>query len=354
MQRFQLLGIALACAALAACEENADVAPQPQQVRVISAASGQYQTGAEITGEVRARIQTELSFRVSGRVIERRVDVGQHVRAGDVLARLDDAEQQADVSVARAALEAATAVARQKTLAFERAKTLLQSQVIAQQAFEAAQKELASAEALREAAEAALATAADVLSFAELKAEADGIITARSLEVGQVVSPAQPAFTLAHDGPRDAVFDVFEAFFLDGPPLADVEVAPVGDRSLGLHAKIREISPAIDINAGTIRIKAELRKDTQWPLGSPVVGTLLSTARRGIVLPFSAIASDNGEPAVWVVHAESKSVALHRISVGRYRKSDLIVASGINPSDLVVTEGGKFLKEGQAVAWEGK
>ena len=140
MQSFRLLGIGLACAVLAACEEKAEVAPPPQQVRVVAAAEAQYQPGAEITGEVKARVQTELSFRVSGRVLERRVDVGSHVRAGDVLARLNDTEQQADVSVARAALASAQAVVAQKTLAFDRAKSLLQSQAVPRAVFDDAQK----------------------------------------------------------------------------------------------------------------------------------------------------------------------------------------------------------------------
>lgn len=354
MQSFRLLGIGLACACLAACEDKAEVAPPPQQVRVVAAAEAQYQRGAEITGEVKARVQSELSFRVSGRVLERKVDVGSHVRAGDVLARLNDTEQQADVSVARAALESAQAVVRQKTLAFERSRSLLRSQAVPRAIFDDAQKELLSAQASLEVAEAALATAEDALSYTELKSAADGIITARSIEEGQVVSAAQSAFTLAHDGPRDAVFDVFEAFFLDGPPLTDVDVARVTDRALDVHAKIREVSPVIDAKAGTIRIKVGLQEAALWPLGTPVVGKLRSPPRQGIALPYTAIASAKGEPAVWLVNTENRSVSLRKISVGRYRQSNFVVTSGVAPHDLIVTEGGKFLKEGQAVAWEGK
>ncbi len=267
MKSFRLMGIGLACAVLAACDEKA-VAPPPQQVRVVAAAETRFQPGAEITGEVRARVQTELSFRVSGRVVERKVDVGSHVHAGDVLARLNDTEQQADVSVARAALESAQAVVAQKTLAFDRAKSLLQSQAVPRAIFDDAQKELLSSQASFEAAEAALATAEDALSYTELRAVADGIVTARGIETGQVVSPAQSAFTLAHDGPRDAVFDVFEAFFLDGRPLNDVEVAPVSDPAHDVHAGIREVSPVIDGKGGTIRIKVGLQEAARWPLGT--------------------------------------------------------------------------------------
>ncbi|WP_434732702.1 efflux RND transporter periplasmic adaptor subunit [Rhizobium sp. YTUHZ044] len=354
MQSFRLLGIGFACAVLAACDEKVEVTPPQQQVRVIAASQALYQPRAEITGEVKARVQTELSFRVSGRVLERRVDVGSHVHAGDVLAKLNDTEQQADVSVARAALDSAKAVTTQKTLALERAKSLVQSQAIARQVFDAAQQELLSAQAALEAAEAALATAQDALSYTEVRADADGIITARSIEVGQVVSAAQSVFTLAHDGQRDAVFDVFEAFFLNGRPSADIEVAPLADRASELHAKIREVSPVIDTRTGTIRIKAALPDNAEWPLGTTVVGSIQASPQSGIVLPYNAIASDRGDPAVWLVDPEKHNVTLRRISVDRYRKSDFVVAGGIAPNDLIVTEGGKFLREGQAVAWEGK
>lgn len=351
---FRLLGIGLVCAILAACDEKAEVPPPPQQIRAVAAAAAQYQPGAKITGEVRARVQTELSFRVSGRVLERKVEVGSHVRAGEVLARLNDTEQQADVSVARAALESAEAVVSQRKLAFDRARSLLQSGAVPQALFDDAQKELRSAQAVLEAAVAALAMAKDALSYTQLKATANGVVTARAVEAGQVVSAAQSAFTLAHDGPRDAVFDVFEAFFLDGRPRNDVEVAPVSDPSHNIHANIREVSPVIDTKAGTIRIKVGIQEGAPWPLGTPVVGKLRASTRDGIVVPYTAIASAEGEPAVWIVNTQTQSVSLRKISVDRYRQSDVVVTGGVAAQDLIVTEGGKFLKEGQAVAWDGK
>ncbi|WFU51328.1 efflux RND transporter periplasmic adaptor subunit [Sinorhizobium terangae] len=354
MQPFRLIGIGLACAYLAGCEDKVEVTPSPQQVRAVSASQAEYQPRAEITGEVKARVQSDLSFRVSGRVIERFVDVGSHVRTGDVLARLDDKEQRADVEVARAGLESARAIVKQRTLTFDRYEALLRSRSISQATFDQADKELRTAKASLEAAEAALATAEDALSYTELKADADGIITAREIEVGRVVSAAQPAFTLAHDGRRDAVFDVFEAFFLEGRPLADVEVAPIADRALETQATVREVSPFIDTRTGTVRIKVALPEDAQWPLGTPVVGEFRSPTRKGIILPAGTIASAMGEPAVFLIDPASRSVSLRKIAVASYRKSDLIVAGGIAPQDLIVTEGGKFLKEGQAVAWKGK
>ncbi|MGK9283496.1 efflux RND transporter periplasmic adaptor subunit [Sinorhizobium meliloti] len=354
MQPFRLILFCLACASLGGCQDKAATSVPPQQVRTVRVAAAEYQPEAAITGEVKARVQTDLSFRVSGRVVERRADVGTHVRAGDVLATLEDTEQRADVDVAEAALQSAQAMVRQKTLTFERYKTLLQSRAIAQAAYDQARQELVAAQSALESAEATLATAQDSLSYTELKADADGIITARTVEVGQVVSVAQSAFTLAHKGPRDAVFDVYEAFFLEGRPLSDVDVALVTDPERKAKASIREVSPAINTKAGTIRVKVALPEGASWPLGTPVVGQFRSSPREGLILPSSAIASAMGAPGVWVVDTAARSVSLRRVSVARYRTSDFIVTGGIAPQDLIVTEGGKFLKEGQAVAWEVK
>jgi RND family efflux transporter MFP subunit len=355
MQPFRLTLFSLACAVLAGCgDKGENRAALPQRVHAIRASSAQYQPSAEITGELKARIQTDLSFRTGGKVVERRVDVGARVRRGDILARIVDTEQQADVSIAQAGLDSAQATLRQKKQAFERYERLVQSHAIAQATYDQAREELSTAQGAVQTAEASLATALDVLSYTDLKADADGIITARSIEVGQVVSAAQAAFTLAHDGPRDAVFDVFEAFFLGGRPMAEVDVAPVSDRTRHAKATIREISPTIDTTTGTVRVKVVLPQDAKWPLGAPVVGEFRSPPQQRIILPSSAIASARGKPAVWIIDTANHSASLRAVSVSSYRTSDFIVTDGVTTQDLVVTEGGKFLKEGQALAWEVK
>ncbi|MGX9120843.1 efflux RND transporter periplasmic adaptor subunit [Mesorhizobium sp. BHbsci] len=354
MQLFRPTIFAFAWLVLPGHGANAqDRAALPQQVRAISVSQARYQPGAEITGEVKAWTQANLSFRVGGKVIERRADIGSHVRKGEILARIDNTEQVADIGIAQAGLDSAKATLEQKTLAFNRYESLLQTHAVAKATYDQAQNELLTAHASLQSAEATLAAAVDTLSYTELKANADGVITSRNIEVGQVVSAAQAAFTLAHDGPRDAVFNVFEALFLEGHPLAEVDVAQVGDLRKA-QATIREISPTIDTKAGTIRVKVALPGDAQWPLGTPVVGEFRSPPQEGIILPFSAMASAEGKPAVWVINKKSSSVSIRKVTVSRYRTKDFIVTDGIAPTDLVVTEGGKFLEEGRSVAWETK
>lgn len=223
---------------------------------------------------------------------------------------------------------------------------------LAQATYDQAKEELATAQGTLESAQASLAIARDALSHTELKAEADGIITARSIEVGQVVSAAQPAFTLAHDGPRDAVFDVFEAVFLAGQPDGKATIALVSNPDIGVTATLREVAPVIDTTTGTIQVKMALPEDVRWSLGTPVVGKFRTSTVAAITLPWSAMTSVEGKPAIWIVNAASHSVSLRPIAVADYRTGEFTVTGGISPRDLVVTEGGKFLRPEQVVSWE--
>ena len=171
---FRVIGLGLTSILLAACDDSPRVAePSPQSVHVAKATMLEQQHGADITGEVRAQIQTDLAFRLAGKVVERRVDVGSHVRAGDVLARIDDTEQRADVESAEAGLQAAQATLNQKTLAYQRYETLVESRAIAQATYDQAKEDLAIAQGTLESAQASLAIAKDALHHTELKAEAD-------------------------------------------------------------------------------------------------------------------------------------------------------------------------------------
>lgn len=346
-----LLGASLA---LAGCDQNATQAePPPQPIRTAPVLVTDYQPSAKITGQVQARIQTDLAFRVGGKVSERTADVGTHVHTGDVLMRLDNSEQQADVTIAEASLRATEADLKQKTLAYQRNQALLETHAIAQQVFDQAQQELASAQASLQAAQASLATAQDTLSYTELKADADGIITARNVEVGNVVSAAQAALTIAHDGPRDAVFAVYETFFLKGEPSKQIAVWAIRDPSHKVTASIRETSPVIDSKTGTIEVKLTLPDDAAWPLGTPILGAFLAPQEKGVVLPWGAMSSADGKPAVWVIDPKGKTASLRPIKVALYRSGDFVVSDGLAAGDLVVTEGGKIIRPNETLEWKG-
>ena len=185
------------------------------------------QAAVTLTGEVQARFRADLSFRVSGRVLARLVDVGAHVNAGDLLARLDPAEQQADFDAATAGVAAAEAQLRVAQATFDRQNHLLSSGFTTRVAYDQAQEQLRTAQSTLESAKAELGRTREALGDTELHARAAGVITARNLEVGQVVQAAQSVFTLAQDGERDAVFDVPESMFLGNVEHGHVSLALV-------------------------------------------------------------------------------------------------------------------------------
>ena len=222
------LAFVLLAAPLGACHDRA--APAAERAVFVHTEIVQPQQGQDgltLTGEVQARFRADLSFRVSGRVLARLVDVGAHVNAGDVLARLDPAEQQADFDAATAAMAAAEAQLRVAQATFDRHSDLLSSGFTTRVAYDQAQEQLRTAQGTLESAKAELGRTREALGDTELHARAAGVITARSLEVGQVVQAAQSVFTLAQDGERDAVFDVPESMFLGDVDRGRVSLALV-------------------------------------------------------------------------------------------------------------------------------
>lgn len=336
---------------LACGVEKTTSAPPPKDVFAVEAMSTEFASSATLSGTVNARIESQLSFRVSGRIIERNVELGSHVHAGEVLAKIDPTQQKADVKVAKAGLEAAEAQLRQATSALDRQKKLFTKKITTKADYDQAEEELRTAEGTLDAARAVLASAKDALSFTKLKADADGIITTRDAEVGQVPQAAQTVFTLAHDGKRDAVFNVFESLFLKNKPDANIEVSLLSDPSVKVSASVREVSPTIDASTGTIRVKVDLgERGDIMPLGAIVSGRFSYKSKQVIILPWSAMASIDGKPAVWLIDPQSKKVSLQPVQVSDYETGQFTVTDGLNDGDLVVSEGGKLIRTGQLVS----
>lgn len=346
----------LICAslALAGCENRTTAAPKPPTlVRTEIVQLESRQASVTLTGDVQARVRAELSFRVSGRVTERLVDVGAHVDAGDVLARVDPTEQQADLDAATAAVAAAESQVRVTQATFDRQKALLANGFTTRASYDQAQEALRTAEGSLEAAKAQLGTAKDAVTYTELRAGAAGIITARNLEVGQVAQAAQSAFTLAQDGDRDVVFDVYESIFFQQPESNEVALVLLSDPVVTAQGRVREVSPTIDPKTATVRVKVAIENPPPaMTLGSVVTGTGKWKPVQRIVLPWSALAAVGAAPAVWVVDGKTKTVSLKAIAVEGYETGTIVIKSGLQPGDRVVTEGGKLLSPGQTVTFE--
>ena len=340
------LGIALVGGCDQKGTENRSLLPvKVQPVKLVD-----YAPRATLTGEIAARVQSELSFRIGGRIVERKVEVGQHVVPGEILARLDPKVQEADVEGANAGVQAAEAKLSQVTSVFERQKALLKDGFTTRRDYDKAEQEHRSAQAMLDGARAQLATARDQLTQTELRAPSPGMITARHMEVGQVAQPGQAVFALAQDGPRDAIINVQEFVFTGGFK-EDIEVALVSDPKIKAAGEVREVSPALNAT-GSVRVKIAIRKPPpEMVLGSAVTVSAHAKERETAVLPWSALYSDGGKPAVWVVDPKSGAVALRRVEIEFYGNTDIVIRAGLRPGDLVVTVGTQLLRPAQQVAF---
>lgn len=347
------LAIAILAMPLSACSDGSATAVQRATfVRTEIVQPRARQGSVTLTGEVQARFRADLSFRVSGRVRERLVEIGAQVVPGTVLARLDATEQQADLDAATSAGTAAEAQLRVAKATFERQNRLLAGGFTTRVAFDQAQEGLRTAEGSLERAKAQLGMAKDALGHTELRANASGVITARSLEVGQVVEAGHPVFSLAQDGECDAVFEIYEAIFFgdfDGGPIS---LTLVADPSVKATGSVREVSPAINAKSATIRIKVTIQNPpAAMTLGSSVAGTAKWKPVAQIALPWTALMAAGSKPAVWVVDPSTTTASLKLVTIGRYEAGSVVIKDGLEPGERVVVDGGKLLSSGQLVSY---
>jgi membrane fusion protein, multidrug efflux system len=354
IRRGAALGIAIVSTALSACNDHSSIpVARAKFVRTEIVGPQDRQPSLTLTGEVQARFRADLSFRTSGRVVARHVDVGAHVDAGKLLAQLDPAEQQADFDAATAAVNSAESQMSLARTEFERKKYLISSGFTTRGAFDQAQEQLRNAEGALEVAKSQLGTAKESLGDTELRAGATGIITERSVEVGQVVRAAQSVFALAQDGDRDGVFYVNESF-LDGDFKSnEVSLALVSNPNVTALGEVREISPALDQKSSTVRVKVTIRNPpAAMTLGTAIAGTVKRTTVRQIVLPWTALMAMGSKPAVWVVDPGSKTASLRAVSISRYEAGSVLISGGLEAGERVVVDGGKLLSSGQAVTYD--
>ena len=339
----------LAVLFLASCQgEQKPPEEVKTSVRTQAVDFADHQQTVTLTGEVVAHVQTNLSFRVSGQITEWYKDVGSHVTVGEVLARIDPKEQVADVEAAQAAVDAAEAQVRQAVSAFERQKSLLSKNSTTQESYDLAETTQRTANGSLDAAKAQLGTARDSLSYTELRADADGIVTVRNAEAGQVVQAAQTMFTVARDGRRDAIFEVYESLLFEKPADPKIALALVSDPSVKTEGVISEVSPTIDADTGTVRVKIAMDETPdRMTLGAPVTGFASSKPTKLAILPWTTLSAIGGKPAVWVV--KDNKVELKPVTVGSYETGRVLISEGIAKGDTVVVEGTKSLRPGLVV-----
>jgi membrane fusion protein, multidrug efflux system len=326
------------------------VRPPLAQVRVATAQLTEFAPVITVTGVIAAQVQADLGFRLSGKVSDCYVDIGDHVTADQVLAKLDPVEQQADVDSAKAGVRSAEALLTQNRASLERLRDLLARGNATRHDYDQAEAAFRMAQGQLDQARAQLGTAQDNLSYTQLRAGAAGIIVARNIDAGQVVAQAQPAFVLAQDGPRDAVFNVYEWALTNVTFDKGLTVSTVTDSSIRTEGDVREISAAVDPNTMTVTVRVGLRETPPaMSLGSVVNGRAPMKAQKVFLLPWGALFEIDGKPAVWIVDPKTSTVSLTPITIDRYTIDKIAVIGDLESGQSVVFAGGQMLRPGQKV-----
>lgn len=361
MKKLPLLVVAGFVSVLAGCSgEPAPVEPV-RAVKLVKVESGPVAHQQTFAGDVRARIESRLGFRVGGKLIQRPAETGQRVRSGQLLAQLDPSDLALASQAAQAQVVAAQ-TQRDLTAADLKRYTDLQAKGFVSSAeIERRQAALDAAEASLRQARAQGAVQGNQASYARLLADGPGVVVAVEAEVGQVVAAGTPVVRVARDGARDAVFAVPE----DRLPMVRVgQVAQVRlwssttaqGEGAAVDGVIREVAASADPVTRTYQVKVALPDSLAAPLGATAYVTLSAKAgapQPAIRLPSSALVqSDEGDKkgsAVWVFDPASSTVQQRPVVVDGADGNQILIASGLQPGDEVVVAGTHVLSPGQKV-----
>jgi membrane fusion protein, multidrug efflux system len=303
-----------------------------------------------LTGHVRAKDQASLAFRLDGRMIERPVNVGDLLKAGQVVARLDPQIPDNALRAAEANLASLEAVLTEARLTFGRKQELLQNGWTPRANFDEAQQKLLTAQAQVDAARAQVRIAREQQSYTVLYADAPGAVTATGAEPGEVVRAGQMIVQLAREGGRDAVFDVPEQLIRTGPHDPRVEIVLNDDRNVRAVGRVREVAPQADAATRTYQVKVGIADPPDaMRLGATVTASIQLSAPPGVEVPASALTEVDGHPAVWVVDPKSQSVSLRNVEVLRHDPATVVISEGLETGEVVVTAGAQTLRPGQKI-----
>ena len=332
---------------LAGCEAStapAVDAERPVQVQRVAFASNE--AAREFVGVVRARHETDLGFRVAGKIVTRMVSVGDHVRAGDVVAHLDSQDLRLQVESAEAELAAATSSLAQAAADYERYATLRARGHVSVADFDRKKTANDEAQGRLERARRSLELARNQRGYADLAADADGVITATLAEPGQVVAIGQAVARLAHRGEKEAVVALPETWLAEARRSKAV-VRLWSDRNRSFAAHLRELSPQADVATRTYAARFTIEQaDDAVAFGMTATVTLTPVDTGQVAkLPLAAILNRGSGPSVYVVDA-SGMLALRPVTVASFTEDAAWVTSGVDAGDRIVTLGAQKLHAG--------
>lgn len=342
----------LACAGLlllGGCSKPVEKTEDVRPVRVMKLESGNVDTVAEFSGDVRARYESRLGFRVGGKIVARKVEVGSVVKRGQVLMQLDPQDLQLAQAQANAALKAAESNRDLARAELKRYQDLREKNFVSQAILDSKETAFKAAQASYDQAVAGYRNQSNQAGYAVLHADADGIVTSIDAEAGQVVAAGTPVVRLAQGGEREIVIGIPEDRVEDLRRVTDVRVRTWAERERIIPGKIREISPVADPATRTYTAKVSIPASAEnVKLGmTAYVAFAAKSANAAMRLPLTALFQDKSNTAVWVV--ENGTVKLAPVQVAGIADNDILVSGGVAPGQTVVTAGVNLLKPGQKV-----
>jgi RND family efflux transporter MFP subunit len=345
-----VLGALAALPLMSGCQAETAPAPEVRRpVQVMHVTLTSREKARDFVGVIRARYETDLGFRVAGKIVVRLVNAGDRVRAGDVIARLDPADLKLQVESAEAEWNAASTNLAQASAELARYTTLKARGFASIADFDRKQAAKAEADGRLERARRALDLTRNQLGYAELKADADGVITATLAEPGQVVTVGQAVVHLARRGEREALVALPETWLAEARQAkATVRLWTEPDRSFA--AKLRELSPQADPATRTYAARFTLTDpDDTVALGMTATVQLVRAADQpSIRLPLSAILNRGEGPSVFVV-TDADTLALRPVRVASFNEETAFITAGLGPGETVVTLGVQKLTAGTKV-----
>ncbi|TGS66011.1 efflux RND transporter periplasmic adaptor subunit [Mesorhizobium sp. M3A.F.Ca.ET.174.01.1.1] len=356
LRRLPVAGLIVAALGLAGCsqEKKAEVLEVIRPVKVVEIGEAQTTRQLDYSGSVRARTEMNLGFRIAGKVTERLVDIGQHVNAGDVLARVDPSDYELSVKSAKASVDAAERQVETVDLARKRAEQLYAKNFAPKSQLDQAVLTYDQAVATRDAARSTLAQAQNQVRYTDLKASEDGIVTTISADIGQVVGAGTPVMTVAVDGEKEVLIAVPEMDIAGFKPGKEVKASFWSDDALVLDGKVREVAGSADPQSRTFAVRVSLPNDPRVLLGmtANVEATVGSKAQL-VSIPLTAMTEKDGKQIVWTVDRASETVHPRPIRVANFTADGVSVAEGLKQGDVVVAAGTQFMTENLKVKLSG-
>ncbi|PDT83182.1 efflux RND transporter periplasmic adaptor subunit [Sinorhizobium sp. BJ1] len=343
----RVLALISLTAVLSGCaEEKAETKEIIRPVKVIEIAGMGEARQLDYSGVVRARTEMTLGFRVAGKITERLVNVGDRVKPGDLLARIDPTDYQLAVNSAEATLFAAEKQVQTTSLTKARAEQLFTKSFSSKAELDQATLLYDQAVSTRDAAASSLSQAKNQVAYGNLKSDQIGIVTAINADIGQVVGAGTAVVTVAVDGEKEIEVAVPEMDIAEFKPGKTVKARFWSNDMLTLDGHVREVSGSAERQSRTFLVRISLPNDPRVLLGmTATVEAAAASSEPLVAIPLSALAQKDGREIVWVVDRSASTVHARPIGLADYAGDQVRIADGLRPGDLVVAAGTQFMAE---------